>query len=187
MSDPSTPSPGDRRSACASSSCGGNQHVQLLLEPVFLRNPKYECEIISSAPAGSSVSHRASPLRLWRLRQRLKRGEFDLVISSVICDVPWAAVQAPNRPVDQGDPGFFSATGSGSWTRFGRPCFCREKCGNKLPSPWSIRWTPPLSCRTIYDFFRFARFTLSPTSIICRSIRCCRYAPCSDTGPCCLT
>ena len=88
MSDPSTPSPGDRR-RLRLLILWGNQHVQLLLEPVFLRNPKYECEIISSAPAGSSVSHRASPLRLWRLRQRLKRGEFDLVISSVICDVPW--------------------------------------------------------------------------------------------------
>ena len=59
------------------------------LSDFFLDNPRYDFEVVSgNSPKGKSP-HAASWGRLWKLRRRLERGEFDLVVSGSIQNSAW--------------------------------------------------------------------------------------------------
>jgi hypothetical protein len=66
-----------------------NQHIQAYLNPAFLDNPKYDFEVVCGGEVENPSPYTAGPARLWSLRQRLERGEFDLVISSPVMHEPW--------------------------------------------------------------------------------------------------
>jgi Glycosyl transferases group 1 len=59
------------------------------LSDLFLENPKYDFEIVSGDRTSGPSPHAASWGRLLSLRRRLKRGEFDLVISGPIQNSAW--------------------------------------------------------------------------------------------------
>ena len=67
----------------------GASHFEGYLTDLFLENPKYEIEIISGDRTSGPSPHAASWGRLWDLRRRLGRGEFDLVISGPIQNSAW--------------------------------------------------------------------------------------------------
>ena len=67
----------------------GASHFDDFLPELLLNNPKYDFEIVSGDRSSQRSPHAASWGRLWSLRQRLKRGEFDLVISSPIQNSAW--------------------------------------------------------------------------------------------------
>jgi hypothetical protein len=60
-----------------------------LLTDAFLENPKYDFELVTGDRSRERSPHAASWSRLWDLRRRLKRGEFDLVLSSPIHNSAW--------------------------------------------------------------------------------------------------
>jgi hypothetical protein len=67
----------------------GASHFDDYLRDVFLDNPKYDFEIVSGDRSKKKSPHAASLSRLFSLRRRLKRGDFDLVISSPVQNTPW--------------------------------------------------------------------------------------------------
>jgi len=67
----------------------GPSYFDVYAEELFLKNPKYDFEIVSGDRSSESSPHAASWGRLWSLRRRLTRGEFDLVISGPIQNSPW--------------------------------------------------------------------------------------------------
>jgi glycosyltransferase involved in cell wall biosynthesis len=67
----------------------GASYFEEYLPDFFLDNPKYDFEIVSGDRSSGPSPHAASLGRLWSLRRRLKRGEFDLVISGPIQNSAW--------------------------------------------------------------------------------------------------
>jgi hypothetical protein len=67
----------------------GASHFDELLRDAFLDNPEHEFEIVSGDRSTKKSPYSASLSRLFRLRRRLKQGEFDLVISSPVQNTPW--------------------------------------------------------------------------------------------------
>jgi hypothetical protein len=67
----------------------GASHFEDFLPEFLLNNPKYDLEIVSGDRSSKRSPHAASWSRLLSLRRRLKRGEFDLVISSPIQNSAW--------------------------------------------------------------------------------------------------
>jgi len=67
----------------------GASHFEDYLTSVFLNNPKYDFEIVSGDRSKKRSPHAASLGRLWALRKKLERGEFDLVLSGPIQNSPW--------------------------------------------------------------------------------------------------
>jgi len=59
------------------------------LTPAFLNRPEYKVELVSGNRSSGPSPHAADSARLRDLRQRLKRGEFDLVLSGTIWNTPW--------------------------------------------------------------------------------------------------
>jgi hypothetical protein len=55
----------------------------------FLENPKYDIELVSGDRSSGRSPHTASWSRLWSLRRRLERGEFDLVLTTTIQKSAW--------------------------------------------------------------------------------------------------
>jgi hypothetical protein len=67
----------------------GPSHFDTFAHELFLDNPKYDFEIVSGDRSSERSPHAASWGRLWSLRQRLARGDFDLVISGPIQNSAW--------------------------------------------------------------------------------------------------
>ena len=67
----------------------GPSHFDVYAEELFLKNPKYDFEIVSGDRSSERSPHAASWGRLLSLRRRLKAGEFDLVITSPIQNSAW--------------------------------------------------------------------------------------------------
>jgi hypothetical protein len=67
----------------------GASHAENFLPEMFLDNPKYDFELVSGDRSSERSPHAASWSRLLSLRQRLARGEFDLVISGPIQNSAW--------------------------------------------------------------------------------------------------
>lgn len=67
----------------------GAAHSEQYLTDLLLGNPKYDFELVSGDRSKARSPHAASWARLWSLRRRLARGEFDLVISSPIQNSAW--------------------------------------------------------------------------------------------------
>jgi len=67
----------------------GPSHFDVYASELFLKNPKYDFEIVSGDRSSERSPHAASWSRLWSLRRRLARGEFDLVIAGPIQNSPW--------------------------------------------------------------------------------------------------
>jgi len=67
----------------------GSSHFEGYLTDLFLENTKVDIEIVSGDRSSGPSPHAASWGRLLSLRQRLARGEFDLVISGPIQNTPW--------------------------------------------------------------------------------------------------
>ncbi len=67
----------------------GSSHFDVYAEELFLKNPKYDFEIVSGDRSSGRSEHAASWGRLLSLRQRLRAGAFDLVISSPIQNSAW--------------------------------------------------------------------------------------------------
>jgi hypothetical protein len=67
----------------------GASYFNEYLPDFFLDNPKYDFEIVSGDRTSGPSPHAASLGRLWSLRRRLARGEFDLVISGPIQNSAW--------------------------------------------------------------------------------------------------
>ncbi len=67
----------------------GPSHFDVYAAELFLNNPKHDFEIVSGDRSSERSPHAASWGRLWSLRRRLVRGEFDLVISGPIQNSPW--------------------------------------------------------------------------------------------------
>jgi len=67
----------------------GASHFEGYATDLFLSNPKHDFEIVSGDKSSGPSPHAASWSRLWSLRRRLARGEFDLVISSPIQNSAW--------------------------------------------------------------------------------------------------
>jgi hypothetical protein len=67
----------------------GASHFNDFLPDLLLNNPKYDFEIVSGDRSSKPSPHAASWVRLRSLRRRLKRGEFDLVISSPVQNSAW--------------------------------------------------------------------------------------------------
>ena len=67
----------------------GASHFDELLKDAFLDNPAYDFEIVSGHRSKTKSPHAASLGRLLGLRRRLRRGEFDLVLSSPVQNTPW--------------------------------------------------------------------------------------------------
>ena len=67
----------------------GAAHFEYYLRDLFLTNPKYDFEIVSGDRSSQRSPHAASWSRLWSLRRRLARGEFDLVISGPVQNSAW--------------------------------------------------------------------------------------------------
>jgi hypothetical protein len=67
----------------------GPSHFDVYAEELFLKNPKYDFEIVSGDRSSRRSEHAASWGRLLSLRRRLRAGEFDLVISSPIQNSAW--------------------------------------------------------------------------------------------------
>jgi hypothetical protein len=59
------------------------------LDDFFLSNPRYDFEIVSGDRSSGPSPHAASWGRLFSLRRRLGRGEFDLVISGPVQNSAW--------------------------------------------------------------------------------------------------
>jgi hypothetical protein len=59
------------------------------LPDFFSDDSKYDIEIVSGDRTSGPSPHAASLGRLWSLRRRLERGEFDLVVSSAIQNSAW--------------------------------------------------------------------------------------------------
>ena len=59
------------------------------LSDFFLDNPKYDFEVVSGDRSKEKSPRAASWGKLWDLRRRLERGEFDLVISGPIQNSAW--------------------------------------------------------------------------------------------------
>jgi hypothetical protein len=57
--------------------------------PAFLENPDFEVEIVSGHRTSGKSAHAAGPARVARLRERVKRGDFDLIISGNIWNSAW--------------------------------------------------------------------------------------------------
>jgi hypothetical protein len=81
-----TPSPEKRLRILA---LWGASHFESYFTETFLDNPKYDFEVVSGDRSKSRSPHAASWNRLWDLRKRLERGEFDLVLSGPIQNSPW--------------------------------------------------------------------------------------------------
>ena len=73
-----------------------NQHIDMVLEPFFLRNTKYDFEIVCGGEQETPSPYQASRARLWKLRRRLEKGEFDLVISAPVVHEPWPRFKGPS-------------------------------------------------------------------------------------------
>jgi hypothetical protein len=67
----------------------GASHFDELLKDAFLDNPAYDFEIVSGHRSKTKSPHAASLGRLFDLRRRLRRGEFDLVLCSPVQNTPW--------------------------------------------------------------------------------------------------
>ena len=67
----------------------GASHFGELAKDAFLDNPAYDFEIVSGDRTSGPSGHAASWGRLFDLRRRLARGEFDLVISGPVQNDPW--------------------------------------------------------------------------------------------------
>jgi hypothetical protein len=67
----------------------GAAYFDGFLHDFFLDNPAYDFEIVSGDRSKAKSPHAASWGRLWKLRKKLERGEFDLVISGPIQNSPW--------------------------------------------------------------------------------------------------
>ena len=67
----------------------GPSHFEMFLPDLLLANPAYEIEIVSGDRTRERSEHAASWGRLLRLRRRLDRGEFDLVVSGPIQNSAW--------------------------------------------------------------------------------------------------
>jgi glycosyltransferase involved in cell wall biosynthesis len=67
----------------------GPSHFDVYAEELFLKNPKYDFEIVSGDRSSGRSEHAASWGRLLSLRKRLRAGAFDLVISSPIQNSAW--------------------------------------------------------------------------------------------------
>src|ERR1039457_2558416 len=67
----------------------GSSHFDVYAAELFLKNPKYDFEIVSGDRSSGRSEHAASWGRLLSLRRRLRTGAFDLVISSPIQNSAW--------------------------------------------------------------------------------------------------
>ncbi len=67
----------------------GASHFEGYCADLFWNNPAYEIEIVSGDRSKKRSPHAASWSRLFSLRRRLARGEFDLVISGPIQNSAW--------------------------------------------------------------------------------------------------
>jgi hypothetical protein len=67
----------------------GVSHFESYFTDTFLKNEKYDIEVVSGDRSSKRSPHAASWGRLWDLRRRLERGEFDLVLSGPIQNSPW--------------------------------------------------------------------------------------------------
>jgi len=67
----------------------GAAHFEYYFTKVFLENNRYDFEVVSGDRSKRKSPDAASLGRLWNLRRRLMRGEFDLVISGPIQNSPW--------------------------------------------------------------------------------------------------
>lgn len=67
----------------------GASHFDDFFTQCYLQNPKYDFEIVSGDRTSGPSPHAASWGRLLDLRRRLKRGEFDLVLSGNIQNTAW--------------------------------------------------------------------------------------------------
>jgi hypothetical protein len=67
----------------------GASHFDELLKDAFLDNPAYDFEIVSGHRSKTKSPHAATLGRLFDLRRRLRRGEFDLVLCSPVQNTPW--------------------------------------------------------------------------------------------------
>jgi hypothetical protein len=86
MDAPSNPPPGKRLRILV---LWGPSHFDQFLTQAFLDNPKYDFEIVSGDRTKTRSPHSASWTRLWSLRRRLARGEFDLVLASPVHNSAW--------------------------------------------------------------------------------------------------
>ena len=69
--------------------CWGSPTLKSYFASSFLKNPRYKIEVVSGDRSKEKSPDAASWARLWSLRRRLERGEFDLVLSSPIHNSPW--------------------------------------------------------------------------------------------------
>jgi hypothetical protein len=67
----------------------GASHFEGYFTDLFLKNPRYDIEIVSGDRSSKRSPHAASWGRLFDLRKRLARGGFDLVVSSPIQNSAW--------------------------------------------------------------------------------------------------
>jgi hypothetical protein len=67
----------------------GPSHSGAFLTDLFLGNPKHDFEFVSGDRSSQRSPHAASWSRLWSLRRRLARGDFDLVISGPVQNSAW--------------------------------------------------------------------------------------------------
>jgi hypothetical protein len=67
----------------------GPSHFEEYLRPLLLENPAYDIEIVSGDRTRERSEHAASWSRLRSLRQRLDRGDFDLIVSGPVQNSAW--------------------------------------------------------------------------------------------------
>jgi hypothetical protein len=67
----------------------GASHFHDLFTETYLKNPKYDFEVVSGDRSSKHSPYAASLGRLLDLRRRLKKGEFDLVLSGPVQNTAW--------------------------------------------------------------------------------------------------
>jgi hypothetical protein len=67
----------------------GPSHFDDFLPDFLLKNPDYDIEIVSGDRSSRRSPHAASWSRLFALRRRLARGEFDLVVTGPVQNTAW--------------------------------------------------------------------------------------------------
>ncbi len=67
----------------------GPSHFESLFTETYVNNPRFDVEIVNGDRSKKKSPHAASIGRLLDLRRRLKRGEFDLVLSGPMYNTAW--------------------------------------------------------------------------------------------------
>jgi hypothetical protein len=86
MDAPSNPSPAKRLRILV---LWGAAHFESFFTRTYLEHPGYDFEVVSGDRTTTRSPHAASWARLLDLRRRLKKGEFDLVLSGSIQNSAW--------------------------------------------------------------------------------------------------